>query len=224
MTPDWADLAEWWLGEVIEDPSYEDYVLPLVDRLVHDEGRILEVGCGQGQVLRRLRRQGRTLVGLDVNPVLASAAAKTAPVVLARLPDIDCLRSHAFDTAVVVLVLEHLAEVYGTLAALRRVVKENGSLVAVLNHPVLTPPGAAAVVDPADGEVFWRWGTYLQEGATEERAGAGTIRFYHRPLGALLTAAAHAGWDLEKAEEVEWASDGGAGPPRLLGLRWRAQG
>jgi SAM-dependent methyltransferase len=220
VTSEWESLAEWWVGEVASDPAYRHSVLPLTEALCPDNGLILELGCGEGQVIRYLARDGRTLVGLEPNPILAAVAAAGAPVFRARMPDLRCIRPEVFDGALLVLVLEHLDPVAPSLAAIRRVVRPGGSLSAVLNHPALTAPGAAAVVDPRDGEEFWRWGSYLEPGYTTEPAGAEVVTFFHRSMSDVLTAAAGAGWDLEEAIEMGW-SDDTTGPPRLLGLRWR---
>lgn len=220
MTGEWDALAEWWVGEVATDPAYQEAVLPMADRLCPD-GRILEVGCGEGQVLRKLAKRTRTVVGLEPNPVLAGAASSVAPVVRARLPDLACIRPESFDGAVVVLVLEHLDALEPVFAALGSVVRPNGMLTAIINHPAVTAPGAAAVIDPRDGELFWRWGNYLQPGTTVEQAGSTIVTFFHRPLAEILTAAASAGWSLEWAEERAWPDDDTTGAPRLMGLSWR---
>jgi hypothetical protein len=57
-----------------------------------------------------------------------------------------------------------------------------------------------------------------------------TVTFHHRPLGVLLTAAADAGWHLERCIEQPLSADVMAAEPgytgqecipRLLGVRWR---
>jgi hypothetical protein len=97
----------------------------------------------------------------------------------------------------------------------------------VVNHPLFTAPDSGPVVDPTDGEVFWRWGAYLEDGYTDEPAGGDQVTFYHRPLASLLNSAADAGWSLERTvergvppttEDPLLASQGQI--PRLLGLRW----
>lgn len=220
MTTEWDSLAEWWVGEVAADPAYAETVLPMAERLC-PPGLILEVGCGEGQVLRKLADPSRTIIGLEPNPVLARAASEHAPVVRAQLPDTRSIRPGTFDGAVVVLVLEHIEHLPPVFAALARIVRRGGTLGAVINHPVVTAPGAAAVVDPRDGELFWRWGSYLESGATVEPAGDTEVTFFHRPLSAILNSAAGAGWSLEKAEEVAWPIDEGTAAPRLIGLGWR---
>ena len=220
MNSEWESLADWWTGEVAADPAYRKAVLPLTEALCPGDGLILELGCGEGQVMRHLAQDGRTIVGLELNPILAAVAAGSASVFRARIPDLRCIRSEAFDGALLVLVLEHVDPLAPAFAAIREVVRPGGKLVAVLNHPALTAPGAAAVVDPTDGEEFWRWGNYLEPGFTTEPAGAEVVTFFHRSIGDVLSAAAAGSWQLEEAIELGWTDDP-TGPPRLLGLRWR---
>ena len=52
----WEQHAAWWqqtfTGGV--DPEYEDQILPLVARHVAGARRVLDIGCGEGQVARHL--------------------------------------------------------------------------------------------------------------------------------------------------------------------------
>jgi len=129
-----------------------------------------------------------------------------------------------------VLVFEHIEDYQRLLVEAARVVAGRGKLVVVANHPAFTAPGAGPLIDPGDGEVTWRWGAYLAEGTSFEPAGSFNLMMYHRPLGVFLTAAAAAGWALERIEERgPGAAAADRDPllaaqrniPRLIGLRFR---
>lgn len=225
------DLAAWWMGEVGADPAYEEEVVPLALGLIapRPDARWLDLGCGEGRMMRALAAAGAAAVGCDASETLAGAAAPSGPVVVARLPGLDWLRDGAVDGAFAVLVLEHLEALGPLLEGCARVVRPGGALVVVANHPVMTAVGSAPVFDPEDGEILWRWGDYFGGGTTAEPAGEGEVVFHHRSLAAYLTAAAAAGWRLDRVEErgVGPARAGRdpllalqAGVPRLLGLRW----
>ena len=47
------------------DAEYEDQVLPLVEDNLNGARRVLDVGCGEGQVARRMARLGAAVVGID---------------------------------------------------------------------------------------------------------------------------------------------------------------
>jgi hypothetical protein len=147
-----------------------------------------------------------------------------------RLPDLAWLRPGSFHGAYAALVLEHLEGMEELFEGVAEVVRPGGVLAVVCNHPAFTTPGSGPVVDPEDGEVLWRWGRYLERGRSRQPAGQGSVVFHHRPLGDLLSAAAGAGWCLERAvERGVGRARATQDPllsvqqhiPRLLGLRWR---
>ena len=122
-----------------------------------------------------------------------------------------------------------VAREIAAIEATARVVRSGGSLVVVANHPAYTSGGAGPVIDQSDGEVLWRWGSYMVDSISAEPAGTGSVVFHHRSIGSLLTTAARAGWDLRHVSEAG-ASDetiervpslhGQEHMPRLMGLRW----
>ena len=226
------DLAEWWLAEVHADPAYELEVLPLaVEMLAPEPGKTyLDLGCGEGGLLRRIRDAGAVGLGVDLSPRLAAVARATAPTIVGRLPEIAFVRDGSIDGVITVLVLEHLEDPARLMAEAARVTRPGGVFVLIVNHPVLTAPGSAPVVDADDGEALWRWGDYLGEGFTEEPAGeSGSIRFNHHTVGELLTMAAAHGWSLGRLVERGMAPERAKadpllaaqqGIPRLLAARW----
>jgi len=225
----WDEVSDWWLREVAEDPVYHEDVGPMLDRLLIDEsGPIVELGCGEGQWLRRLATAGNVF-GTDAAQLLLTQASKTAPVVRGVLPDLRWVRSGAVDTAVSLFVLELIEDHQRFFAEAARIVVTGGSLVLIFNHPVFTAPDSGPFMDP-DLDVFWRWGSYLEVGSSDVPAGSETIVMYHRSTAELLTSAADAGWTLEEmieaplgsaAIEREPSYAGQEGIPRFFGVRWR---
>jgi hypothetical protein len=80
-----------------------------------------------------------------------------------------------------------------------------------------------------DGEVLWRWGSYLVDGSSVQPAGDGRVVFHHRSMARLLSAAAASGWALQELEEAalgpaaivrEPGYAGQEGIPRFLAVRW----
>lgn len=224
----WDHLSEWWVDEVAADPAYVEEVQPLVlDLLAPSPGRrFLDLGCGEGSVLRAVADRGADVIGLDGSERLARAAG-TAFVAL--LPELAPVADASVDGAYMVLVLEHLDDAARVFEEVRRVVRPGGAFVLVVNHPIFTAPEATPITDPTDGETFFRPGRYFSAGYTDYVAGSTTVRFHHRTLSALLNAAADAGWVLSRLEER------GVGPgqverdptlasqehiPRLLAVRW----
>ncbi len=228
----WDDLADWWRAEILTDPAYADEVDPLFWELAGDVAGLeaLDIGCGTGRVMEQVRARGAGVVGFDNAASLLEDAALLGEVVSGSLPSLVPLDTDRFDLAYAVLVLEHLPSLSGLFREVGRVLRNGGRFVAVANHPLSTAPGSAPVVDQSDGEVLWRIGDYLSTGWHDESAGGRALRFYHRPLGLLLSEAAAAGLTLETLREqgpptasIERIPllDQQRHIPRLVGARWR---
>lgn len=224
----WGDFGAWWLSELASDPAYHEQIEPLAIEFAAPAGRILDVGCGEGRLMRSLLRRGCQVVGADLNHQLLVEAARVAPVVMTELPSLAAFRNDVFDGALMSLVLEHVRDHIELLRELSRVVRPGGWLVMVSNHPFFTAPESAPI-DEADGEVLWRSGSYLESGFSDEQIGDRTVRFYHRPMGGLLTDAAEQGWSLQRLDEYGVTDSQVADSPplgkqrhipRLFRVRW----
>jgi SAM-dependent methyltransferase len=227
----WDEIADWWVDAVHDDPgqSVDTHDL-LVDLCATTSGLALDLGCGEGQGMRFL---GGAVIGVDVSARLLARASEVGSVVQGRLPDLSWVRSVSVDRIVSVGLVDLIADHELFFAETARVVRPGGHLVVVINHPVMTSPDSAPLIDP-DGEILWRWGTYLSSGTLPHHAGglAGSplVDLQHRPVGVLLTAAAAAGWALESMIERGPSSTtfhaqpddhGHDQIPTLAGFRWR---
>jgi len=224
---EWEDLPKWWQEELAGDPAYQEEVTPLMVDLLDPlaGGVLLDVGCGEGRLMRVLGSDDRRIVGVDLLQDLLVAAPR--PVIRLRLPGLESLRTASFDGGYVCLVLEHLPEERPLFEELARVLRAGAPLAVVVNHPVFTAPGSAPIQEV--DEILWRPGSYFERGFSDEPVGGGTVRFYHRPMSDLLTSAAAAGFRLERLVEVGVSDaqiertpvlEGQRHIPRLLGLRW----
>ncbi len=225
----WDDVATWWRSEVATDPVYLEDVAPMLDGLIGSpSGPILELGCGDGQWLRRFANHGSAVIGCDRSAKLLADAKASHPVALCALPTLSWVRGGAIDTAYSVFVLDLVQDVDAFFSEAMRVVAPGGTLVVVINHPIFTAPQSGPFMDP-DLDVFWRWGDYLHPGSTVVPAGDQSVRMYHRSVSELLTAAASAEWRLDTlveaplgraAIEREPSYAGQESIPRFLGARW----
>lgn len=220
----WPELHNWWTRELEGDPAYETVVTPLLLEVLDiDPAHLyLDLGCGEGRLMRRLRAAGAEVIGVDVSEPLALLAADEGPVVVAELPSLGFLADSAADAAYCVLVLEHLADEHRFFAEAARVIRSSGALSLVINHPSWTAPDSTPITDD-DGEILWRPGEYFSRGSSQIPTGEGaTITFHHRSMAQLLNAASEAGWCLVKmVEQPHHDLEEQSGIPRLLACRWR---
>jgi len=232
----WEAHAGWWISGFTDgaDPEYEEQILPLAAEELAGHARVLDVGCGDGQIGRLAARLGAsTVVGIDPtwNQLTVAAERGGGPAFTragaAALP----FAGETFDAVVACLVFEHIRDVDAAIAEVARVLRPGGRFAFFLNHPLLQTPNSGwiddQVLDPP--EQYWRIGAYLIEDETIEQVEKGVfIPFIHRPLSRYVNALARNGLLVErmeeptpppgflaKAEEYEAAST----IPRLLYLR-----
>jgi len=226
VTGPWDQIAEWWVETVRDDPRDSTDLLELLDELIGGTGGLtLDLGCGEGQVMRHL---GAPIVGTDISDRLLAVAAEAGPVVRAGLPGLGWVRPESFDRAVCIGVVEMVENHRRLFAEVSTAVKSGGHLLVVMNHPVSTVPDSEPLVDEA-GEILWRWGEYLEPGRLAQQIEGNEIVLYHRSMGALLEAAATAGWRLdrliERGPSVRTIArfpeyEGQEQIPTILGCRW----
>jgi len=233
----WEEHASWWIEGFTEgaDPEYEDQIIPLAVAEQCGAGRVLDLGCGDGQIARALASSGVSVVGVDptTNQIDVAAERAGGPVFAQAGAAVLPFSDGAFDGVIACLVFEHIDDVDAAIGEVARVLRPGGRFTFMLNHPLLQTPGSGWIddhmVDPP--EQYWRIGPYLVEAETVEQVELGVhIRFLHRPLSRYLNALAAVGLVLERMDEpapperfLAQAPEyfDAATVPRLLHLRLR---
>jgi SAM-dependent methyltransferase len=231
----WERHASWWIEGFTNgvDAEYTEQILPLAAEELAEHRRVLDIGCGDGQLSRLAAAQGSEVIGVDPTwnqltvaaergggPAYARAAAAALPAA-----------TDSMDAVVACLVFEHIRDVDLAIAEVARVLRPGGRFCFFLNHPLLQTPNSGwiddQVLDPP--EQYWRIGDYLIEDETVEEVEKGVfIPFIHRPLSRYVNALASHHLLVERmlepmpppgflarADEYEAAST----IPRLLYLR-----
>jgi len=249
MADPWDDHARWWQREFTEgvDAEYTEQILPLilehlgdleagVDTAPEPVVRLLDLGCGEGQVARiTTELLGTRAVGVDASgaQVIEARRRGGGPSYVQGSAAAIGLADAAVDAAVACLVFEHLVDPDSVLDEVARVVRSGGRFLWLLNHPLIQTPDSGWIddhmVDPP--EQYWQLGPYLPEAETVEQVERDVfITFFHRPLSRYLNAAIERGFVLEQmlepapppgflARAPEYAE--AATVPRLMFLRFR---
>jgi SAM-dependent methyltransferase len=235
--PHWDAHAAWWQEHFTAgaDPEYEEQILPMAACEFPVGARVLDLGCGEGQVARRMVAGGNHVVGVDPTwPQVVEAAARGGgPAYLQCDSAALSFASDVFDGVIVCLALEHVEHLEPVVEEIARVLGPDGRLVIYLNHPLFQGPGSGwvddQIIDPP--ERYWRIGPYLPEAAFVDEVQKGVfIPFFHRPLHVYVNTICRHGFVIEgldeprppagflaRAGEYQEAAD----VPRMLVLRAR---
>ncbi len=233
----WESHAKWWQDNFSEgaDPEYEEQILPIVSNWAKGHRSVLEVGTGEGQVLRRILTTTPSSVEIAVGVDPSQAQVEVAKV---RSESMEVLRASAprlpfasgsFDLVVACLVFEHILEVEEAISEVARVLKMSGTFILLLNHPLLQTPGSGWIDDHILMEQYWRIGEYLKEDVSIEEVQKDIfIPFVHRPLSRYINLLVQNGLYVEEMLEPSppegflakaWEYEEAASIPRLLAMR-----
>jgi 2-polyprenyl-3-methyl-5-hydroxy-6-metoxy-1,4-benzoquinol methylase len=161
----WNDIAEVYCNQRPTSPTAQ-VESPIILRMLGslDRKQILDAGCGGGFYSFSLAEKGARVVGLDIAPSMISYAKAeqirrgVSPSDLDfRLGDVTDLRGlgfepETFDMILASYLLDNVENFVETLRELQYVLKEAGTLVVIVPHPVKS----AACVDE-DRIVIENW-------------------------------------------------------------------
>jgi SAM-dependent methyltransferase len=167
--------------------------------------RVLDAGCGEGYLSRKLAALGAHVTAVDFSrKLLAIAEERTDPALGIRYVHDNCERLEAldagsYDVVVSSMVLQDLADHRAALASFHRVLVENGVLVFSITHPCFATPTCGWVRDSEGRKLYWKVDQYFAEGAYEQPwppdAEEGVLLF-HRTLSNYIVTLLQTGFEL----------------------------
>jgi SAM-dependent methyltransferase len=96
-------------------------------------GRLLEIGCGSGDLLLEAQAQGYQVTGVDIAPAAVAAARCRVPGanVICGQPESAALPPGSFDVCVLCEIIEHVRSPLQVLQRVRQLLKPDGVLYLV---------------------------------------------------------------------------------------------
>lgn len=94
-------------------------------------GKLLEIGCGNGTMLQNMQQAGWTVTGVDFDPKSVNIARQSGlPVHLGDIAEQN-FAPDSFDAIVMSHVIEHLPDPIATLQECKRILRPGGKLIAI---------------------------------------------------------------------------------------------
>ena len=218
----WEELADWYDERMGEDGDlwHKTLIDPTVMRVLGPvSGKdVLDLGCGNGYLARRLTRLGAHVTGVDASAPIVDHALrreKEDPLGVtyhvADAAKLDMLVEASFDLVLCNMFLMDVADAEGAISEAFRVLRPDGRLVASISHPcfdVLNFSGWAVERIGFDSTIWRKVSRYRQQLAEKcgWQVGADEVwctPAYHRPLSWYFQAFRRAGFVITALEEPE---------------------
>jgi SAM-dependent methyltransferase len=189
-------IADAYAAGIDTAPYNALYERPAMLSLLPDVtgARVLDAGCGAGWYSEQLMARGARVTSIDESAAMVGhARARLGEQADVRVADLAQPLAFAedagYDGIVSALTLHYLRDWSTPLPEFRRILKPDGWLLFSTHHPA------------ADALLFDSE-RYLDVEQREDCWDTvGTVRFYHRPLSAIVNAVADAGFAIQRLEE-----------------------
>jgi ubiquinone/menaquinone biosynthesis C-methylase UbiE len=143
----WNKVASWYDELLKGDDSYQaKVILPNLLRVLDlKKGEnVYDLACGQGYFANVFAHMGANVVASDLSKNLIETAKKNSKekinFYISPAHRAQFLKDGSIDTIVVVLAIQNIENVGEVFAECKRVLKKEGRIVLVLNHPAFRVP------------------------------------------------------------------------------------
>jgi ubiquinone/menaquinone biosynthesis C-methylase UbiE len=215
----WENVANWY-DKHVSDASdhHRDVIIPGTVKLLDPKKgeKMLDVGCGQGVFCRELASRGVQVVGIDASKKLIDIAKKMSGEKynihyrVSDAGDLEGIQDATFDAACSILAIQNMENLAAVTKETARVLKKNGRLVWVLNHPCFRIPRQSGWgFDEKRKLQYRRIDRYMTEMKIPIQMHPGSSPgvhtwTFHRPLSAYFDQLSSFGCAVTKLEE--WTS------------------
>ena len=143
----WNEVASWYDDLLKGDDSYQaKVILPNLLRVLglKKGEKVFDLACGQGYFASVFAHTGADVVASDLSKNLIETAKKNSKekisFYISPAHKAQFLKDNTIDTIVVVLAIQNIENVGEVFAECKRVLKKDGRMVLVLNHPAFRIP------------------------------------------------------------------------------------
>jgi ubiquinone/menaquinone biosynthesis C-methylase UbiE len=143
----WNSVASWYDELLKNDDSYQaKVILPNLLRVldIKKGEQVYDLACGQGYFANVFAHMGANVVASDLSKNLIETAKKNSKekisFYISPAHRAQFLKDNSSDTIVIVLAIQNIENVGEVFVECKRILKKDGRMVLVLNHPAFRVP------------------------------------------------------------------------------------
>jgi 2-polyprenyl-3-methyl-5-hydroxy-6-metoxy-1,4-benzoquinol methylase len=149
------NAASWRRFFGANDPSRKYLLDPIILQIVGDVSgkRVLDAGCGEGYLSRKLAKLGAKVTGVEISPKKLSFAIKEQerePLDItyrkASIASLPFLADRSFDIAITNNVIQDVEDYQAAFREFSRLLRPGGTYLHIASHPCFMTPGWGAAV------------------------------------------------------------------------------
>lgn len=210
----WGPFARWYDELLEKEGIYQkDLILPNLLRLlnIRKGESVLDIACGQGFFAREFYKAGANVTGIDISQEQIEIAKKRSPLgikyYVAPAENIQSLGSSSINKITIILALQNIEDVNKVFKECDRILKHDGIIYLVLNHPAFRIPKHSAWGWDEEKKIqYRRIDAYLSESRDkiQMHPGVKASEFtwsFHRPLQIYFKMLSKNGFCVTKLEE-----------------------
>ncbi len=149
----WGEVANWYDGMINDKDSYQNQViLPTIIKSLNIKPNetVLDLGCGVGFFCQKYFDQKAKVIGIDLGAEsIRIAKEKTSKDILYytdTAEKISFIQDNSVDKITIILAIQNIKKANQCISECSRVLKSNGELIIVINHPYFRIPKSTAWV------------------------------------------------------------------------------
>lgn len=218
-----TNLKEQWdagVGSYTElpDVSNVEIIFPaIMEQLGNVKGkRILDYGCGDGRLSRKMAESGAGVVGVDTSPSMIKVAQKKTKqkdvsYLHMQENNLQFLSNGSFDVVVanlVFMMIQSKEEIEQSMKEMHRVLKKDGRIIYSLTHPCFVDRGAHDYKNIfPDGKFNYMKEEYPYKFVLQDAQGKEVdenFYDYHHRLSTYLNETIQSGFTIQHVEELSY--------------------
>lgn len=208
------------------DELHQKLIDPLIFRFLGDfaSSSILDVGCGNGYLLKKLAKQAKKVVGIDYSKELVSIAKRHVHNFKnIRIQNVDIVDplpfpDAMFDVVIANMVLQYVPTLETFALSARHVLKPGDLLIIIIDHPVHSLFFRAQALTGKKETKFIENKSYFKPGLRRKKSlwDKAILNYFHRPLKDYSNVfTPH--FKLEELDELSIDNE----IPRIAGFKWK---